>query len=909
MRKILLLSIFLCFQWLFASAQGDLRLKWDSPETDFRECAAKAEQQLNIRFYYKEEWISDVKVSLQPGYYSLQSVLDMLFAGKSLHYYIDDERNVILTLNFGIKTTGAPAGDETAYMPPSQYADENSSDDDSGNLYYDIGNAAEKDKAGDVTVSGYITDRDTHQPVSGVTVFVAKNSAGTISNEHGYYKITLPRGTHLLQYTFIGMKEKQVNINLFGSGELNIEMNNMLIPIKETVISAEKNVMFQRFEVGMEKINVSNFKLLPSPMGEADIFKNVLLIPGVQSVGEGSAGFNVRGGSADQNLILLYGSPVYNASHLFGFFSSVNSEVIKDVTLYKGGIPARYGGRISSVLDIGTRDGNRQEFEGKAGISPITTQLMVEGPVIKDKLTYMLAGRSTYSNWMLHMFDNSSLKNSSASFYDLNGKVVLDIDKNNKLDLSFYNSHDAFRFNSDTLYAYDNNIVALRWRHFFSNSLFSQITLNNSNYRYNISGTDPAEEAFMMSHRINSTSAKADFNWFMGRHELNFGSDLIRYSVLPGKYMPENDSSLVVPQILDEEHAYEAGIYVDDKFIVTEYFSVNAGARMSSYFVTGPGNILIYDPDQARSILSVMDTLSYSKGRIYKTYGGPELRFSLNFRLSAKSSFKLNYNRTRQYIHLLSNSTSISPSDTWKLSDYYLKPQTGDQYAAGFYKSLPKGIEASAEIYYKSIRNIVDYKGGTKLVMNSSIERDLIDAEGKAYGFELMLKKQEGTYNWSIGYTYSRTLLRTTGKNSEEIINGGEWFPANFDKPHDLTVTFNYLYSRRLSFSANYVYNTGRPITYPVASYSVGNFMLIHYSDRNRYRLPDYSRLDLSLRYNGNLRSKRIAHPSWTFSVYNILGRENVYSVYFRKEGNVVNGYKLSVFAKAIPSVTYSFDF
>jgi hypothetical protein len=909
MKKGLLVLIILYATISYVDAQDNLMMKWDFPEMSFKEFVQKAELQLSVRFLYRDEWIDDINVNIPAGTYRLTSLLDMVLKGKSLHYFIDENNNVILTLNFGIKGISQTNEETTAYVPPSQYSDEKDSENSSGNLYFDVGNPSERNSQGSATISGYITDRDTHQPVSGVTVFVARNSVGTISNEYGYYKISLPRGTHLLQFTFIGMKQKQVNVNLYGSGDLDIEMNSILVPIKETVISAEKNVRFQRFEVGMEKINVSNFKLLPSPMGESDIFKNVLLIPGVQAVGEGSAGFNVRGGSADQNLILLYGSPVYNASHMFGFFSSVNSEIIRDVTLFKGGIPARYGGRISSVMDIGTKDGNRQEFAGKAGISPVTTQLMVEGPVIKDRLTYILAGRTTYSNWMLHMFDNSSLKKSSASFYDLNGKLTYDIDRKNKIDLSNYYSHDSFRFNSDTLYSYDNNITALHWKHFFSSSLFSQITLNNSSYRYDISSTKTPEEAFVMSHRINSTTAKADFNWYMGRHELNFGSDIIRYSVLPGKYMPENDSSLVIPQIIEKEHAYETGLYLDDKFVVTEYFSVNAGARFSTYFITGPGDIYIYDPDMTRNSQSVIDTVSYRSGRIYKTYGGPELRFSLNFRLSPKSSFKVNYNRTRQYLHLLSNSTSISPSDTWKLSDYYLKPQTGDQYAAGFYKSLPKSIEASAEIYYKSIKNIVDYKGGTELVMNSSIERDLIDAVGKAYGIELMIKKQEGTYNWSIGYTYSRALLKTTGDKADEIINDGKWFPANYDKPHDLTATFNYLFSRRMSFSANYVWNTGRPITYPVATYTVSNFMLIHYSDRNRYRLPDYSRLDVAIRYNGNLKSQRIAHPSWTFSIYNLLGRENVYSVYFRKEGNVINGYKLSVFARAIPSVTYSFDF
>jgi hypothetical protein len=449
----------------------------------------------------------------------------------------------------------------------------------------------------------------------------------------------------------------------------------------------------------------------------------------------------------------------------------------------------------------------------------------------------------------------------------------------------------------------------LKWRHFFNSRFFSVFSVSNSRYDYDISSVENPQDAFVLSHRINSTGFKADFNWYQGRNEVNFGTDLSRYSVLPGRYLPEGDSSLVIPVTINTEHALETGVYIDDKFIVNDYFSVNAGLRYSAYFTSGPKEVYVYAPDFPKRTATIIDTLHFTSDEVYRTYGGPELRLSLNFKLSSKSSLKINYNRTRQYIHLLTNSTSISPSDTWKLSDYYLKPEIGDQYAAGFYQDFFKGIEASVEVYYKKIENVVDYKGGTSLIMNSTLEMDLVDVRGKAYGVELMVKRYEGRYNWSVGYTYSRALLQSTSLLSDEKINSGEWFPANYDKPHDLSLTFSYLYSRRISLSANYVWSTGRPITFPVATYSLRNQMLIHYSDRNKYRLPDYSRLDLSIRYNGNLKSRRIAHPSWTFSVYNILGRENVYSVYFKKEGNVINGYKLSVFAKAIPSITYSFDF
>jgi outer membrane receptor for ferrienterochelin and colicin len=337
------------------------------------------------------------------------------------------------------------------------------------------------------------------------------------------------------------MREKRINLNLYGSGELNVDLRSVLTPIKEAVVSAQKSVTLQRFEVGAEKINITSFKLLPTSMGESDIIKSVLLIPGVQSVGEGSAGFNVRGGSTDQNLILLYGAPVYNSSHFFGFFSAVNSDIIKDVTLYKGGIPSRYGERISSVLDIGSREGNRKEFAGNAGISPITTHLSLEGPIIKDTLTYLLTARTTYSNWIFGLINDPAIHRSRASFYDLNGKVTYDINKNNKIDLSAYFSHDAFRFNYDTTYSYNNSIVALKWRHFFNSRFFSSFSLNNSFYGYDISSQYLKSEAFVLSHRINSTGLKADFNWFLGRNEINFGIDLTRYSIIPGRYLPYND--------------------------------------------------------------------------------------------------------------------------------------------------------------------------------------------------------------------------------------------------------------------------------------------------------------------------------------------------------------------------------
>ena len=904
---ILLLILYLSFN---LAAQEKYKISSNYKDVPFTDFVSGVESILPVKFFYMDEWVKDLKIGDYPDCTSLSCVMDNLLRETTLYYYIDRSGNVVITNNYAVKITATTVEKNNKFLPPTDYSSSAENQRTAGNTSVEIGNPAEKNKPGNVIISGYITNKDTKEPVPGVTLFIQNLAAGTISNEYGFYTLTLPRGVHLLQFSFMGMREKMVNLNLYGTGELNVDMNSVMIPLKETVVSAQKSVTLQRFEVGAEKINITSFKLLPTSMGESDIIKSVLLIPGVQSVGEGSAGFNVRGGSADQNLILLYGTPIYNSSHFFGFFSAVNSDIIKDVTLYKGGIPSRYGGRISSVLDIVSREGNRKEFTGNAGISPITTHISVEGPIIKDTLTYILTARTTYSNWIFGLIRDPALHKSRASFYDLNGKVTYDLNKNNKIDFSAYTSHDAFRFNSDTVYSYNNNIFAVKWRHFFNSRFFSSLSVNNSSYNYDITSQYLPSEAFVLSHKINSSGLKTDFNWFLGRNEINFGLDLTRYSISPGSYLPLSNSSLVIPRTIEKERAWEGALYIDDKLLLTDFLSVNIGMRMSSFFSLGPQSVMIYNPEQSKSKSTVIDTLNFKPGEITSKYAGPEFRVSLNFRISDKNSIKINYNRTRQYLHLLSNSTSISPTDTWKLSDYYLKPQIGDQVALGFYEMLFKNnFEVSAEIYYKEIRNMVDFKGGTNLIMDENIEKDIVNVRGKAYGLELVLKKTEGKIRYSIGYTYSRTFVKSLSAFSDEIINSGKWFPANFDKPNDLVVTFNYLFSRRLSFSSNYTWSTGRPITYPIATYRVGDKLMVTYSDRNEYRIPDYSRLDLSLRVSGNLKSHKIAHPYWTFSVYNVLGRQNVYSIYFKKEGDMVKGYKLSVFGRAIPSVTFSFDF
>jgi hypothetical protein len=908
-KKILISTSILLFTLITCGQEKDYRVTWDYDGQPFNEFVNKAENLFNVKFFYKEEWVSDIRLRKMDNIPTLFTLLNNLLQGKKIYYFIDKYGNIILTKDYKIKKAISQQSD--TYIPGTDYSSQENQQKITEKISVEIGNPAEKSLSGNVNVSGYVKSKDSKEPIVGAAVYIKELSTGSITNEYGFYSLNVPRVNYNIKYSYLGLKETIVNARIYSKGKLDIDMKETLIPLRETIVTADKNAVIQRFEVGLEKLNMRTFKLMPTSMGETDILKGMLLVSGVTTVGEGSSGFNVRGGAADQNLILLYGAPVYNTSHFFGFFSSVNSDIIKDVLLYKGGIPAQYGGRISSVLEIIPFDGNKKELKGNAGISPITTHLIVEVPIIKEKLSLILAGRTTYSNWVLKQIQNQAIRNSRATFYDFNGRLVYEINSNNKLELSYYLSHDSFRFNLDTTYNYNNQIVSLRWRHTVNSNFIFVLSSNSSIYNYSIESTRVAELSYFLNHKINSSNLKADFNWYQSNnHKVNFGADLNYYSVLPGEYLPGSDSSIIAKNIIERERAIEGALYVEDKITLTDYLSLNLGLRYSLFSAIGPKTIPLYNPDLPMSQSSVTDTLNIKPGRFYKTYGGPEFRISVNIKLTENSSVKLNYNRTRQYLHLLTNTTSISPTDTWKLSDYYIKPEVGDQYAVGYYLGIPsRKLEISAEVYYKNIRDMIDFKGGTDLIMNKHPERDIINVNGKAYGIELMVKRSLGKLNLSMSYSYSRILVRSRTKFSSDAINGGNWFPASYDKPNDFALMVNYLMSRRISFSLNYLYNTGRPITYPVALYENNNLILVEYSDRNKYRIPYYSRLDLSLRLSGNLRSHKIANPAWTFSVFNALGRENVYSVYFKDDGRTVMGYRLSIFAKAIPTVTYSFDF
>ncbi len=884
----------------------------------FSEFVEETEGELSLRFFYNTQWVDSVRVVQDAPGETLSSILEQTLNPHELYFH-QEGIHIFLSRNQAINPDLLQSfhADDSIREPVASIAYEEintvvvNSEAADRNRIIQIGVKSELVSGSKSTINGYIRESETGEPIIGAVIYNEDQSVGVTTDVNGYYVLSLSNGRRLITIRSMGKKEEFRNVMLNGDGTLNIEMEEKINQLKGVVITADKYQNVSGMQIGLNKIDVSTIRQVPAAMGEADVLKAALLLPGVQTVGEGASGFNVRGGSTDQNLIILNGAPVFNTSHLFGFFSAFNPDVVKDFKLYKSGITADYGGRISSVFDISTRNGNRKKFSGQGGISPITGRLVLEGPLVKEKVSFIAGIRTTYSDWILKRINDPSIRNSSAAFYDLNGIITYDINPNNNLDISAYYSNDKFRLNSDTSYHYANTNVVIGWKHIFSQKLFAHFKGIYSNYQYDISSQMQENQAFKMDYRIDQRELQAGFAWFPSQdHKVQFGLDGIRYQLDPGSLNPDSDQSQIEPLQLESENAIESALYISDEFNFSSKLSVYGGLRYSYYTFLGPKSVTNYYAGVPLDPVNITDTSHYAKGKIIQNYHGPEFRINLRYKLSGSSSIKLSYNRMRQYLNMLSNTTAVSPTDTWKLSDSHMRPQIGDQYALGYYKDFRKqSIETSVELYYKNIIDIIEYKGGANLILNDAIEQDLINGEGRAYGAELMVKRTSGKLNGWISYTYSRILIRADSEFPVERINNGEWFPANHDKPHDVTLVGNYKFSRRFSISSNVTYSTGRPITYPVAKYDIRNMTMLHYTYRNEYRIPDYFRWDISANIEGNLKSRKLAHSSWSFSVYNVTGRDNVYSIYFVSGEKSVNGYKLSIFTQPVFTVTYNFKF
>lgn len=890
-------------------------------DTSVNVIVQELERQSGYHFYYDPVQFDSLRMSIAINSQPLKKALEQIFENTAFHFTILPDKQYVFITKGAVIQTELPAGffakvlkdtlrREQAGVP--DYGDKKKVRADASieNKLFEIGNKSSNTGPGNVTIAGFVRNIKSGEPIVGATVVVLNSSTGVATDQYGYFSLTIPKGKYVLNIQGIGMKDTKRQVALYAGGKLDIDMEERVTSLKEVIVSAQKLANIRNVQMGTERLTIRAIKQIPTAFGEADILKAVLTLPGVKSVGEASTGFNVRGGAADQNLILFNDATIYNPSHFFGFFSAFNPDIVKDVELYKSSIPAKYGGRLSSVLDISSREGNKKDFTGSAGIGLITSRFNIEGPIQKEKTSFILGARTTYAKWMLNLLPDE-YENSKAAFYDVNLHISHQFNNKNNLYITGYTSKDRFNLNNDTTYGYNNNNISIKWKHIFSNKFTGIFTGGYDRYAYHISSEKNKINAYKLGFDINQFNVKADFNWYASpEHQIDFGASTIRYKLNPGTFEPVGKESLIVRDEVATEQAQESAIYLSEKWNVTPELSIQAGARYSFYQNLGPANINTYAPGVPKNEDNITGTKTYGKGDVTQTYHGPEWRLSARYSITPSFSIKAGYNSLRQYIHMLSNTTAISPTDIWKLSDLNIKPQRGDQVSFGLYKNFrSNSIETSVEVYYKRIKDYLDYKSGANLIMNDHIETDVIGTKGRAYGVELMIKKQNGKLNGWISYTYSRIELKMDDANAGELINRGEYYPSNYDKPHDVTMVGNYRFTHRFSISLNATYSTGRPITLPIGRYYYGGSWRALYSNRNAYRIPDYFRTDFAMIVEGNHKLKQKTHNSWTFGLYNITGRKNPYSVYFTSENGRVNGYKLSIFGNIIPFINYNIRF
>jgi hypothetical protein len=750
------------------------------------------------------------------------------------------------------------------------------------------------------TVSGTVKDKKSGEVLIGCTIYLLENpKSGTMSNSYGFYSISASPGTFTMIASFAGYRQDTINVTLDKNMSVVIELEQKATELQEVVVSSKKrNENVIRPLAGVQKLSVSEIKNVPVIFGEKDVLKTIQLLPGVKAAGEGNSGFYVRGGAADQNLILLDEATVYNPAHLLGFFSAFNSDAIKDLTLYKGAMPAEYGGRLSSVVDIKMNDGNNKDYHVSGGLGLIASRLTVEGPIVKDKGSFIVSARRTYADVFLKLSPDSTVNRNSLYFYDLNMKANYTFDQNNRVYLSGYFGKDVFGIGGQFGIDYGNSTGTARWNHIFNSRLFSNTSIIFSNYNYNIELTSNGNDLLLKS-RIGDISLKQDFQYYVNSgSKINFGFQVTHHTISPAVLNAAPGSNFNSIDI-QKNYSYESAAYLNHEYSVSDKIRLNYGLRLSSFIVTGPGTFYTYD-----SAGDITKTQTYESGQVVSSYFNLEPRFSVSIQATENSSVKASYTRNVQNLHLLSNSATSNPTDLWIPSSPNVKPEIADQVSLGYYRNFrDNNYEFSTEVYYKAMQNQIDYKNGAELRANQNVESQLLFGHGRAYGLELFLKKKTGRFTGWISYTLSNTEDQING------INHDNWYPARQDQRNNIALVGIYQLSKRWTISANWVYNTGTPATFPSGKYEVDGQTTFYYTERNAYRMPDYNRLDFAATLEGKKHKKW--QSSWTFSLYNVYGRENAYAITFRNDPDdptKTQALQTSLF-RWVPSVTYNFKF
>ena len=769
------------------------------------------------------------------------------------------------------------------------------------------------------TISGYVKDAANGEALIGAAVFAEPARVGKTTNEYGFFSLTLPAGTYTISFTYLGYLTQTKNINLTENQKVSVELAEEAKNMQEVVISAVKeDANVKAVEMSVSKIDIKTINKIPPLLGEADVVRSVQLLPGVTTVGEGASGFNVRGGAIDQNLILLDEAPVYNSSHLFGFFSVFNPDAVKDVKLVKGGIPAHYGGRLSSLLDIRMKEGNSKKFEVNGGLGLLSSRLAIEGPIVKDKASFIVAGRRTYFDLFFPLASNQGLKETVAYFYDVTAKANYRFNEQNTLFISGYFGRDKFGFGSAFGFEWGNATTTMRWNHVFGEKLFANFTAFYSKYNYALN-IKADNDGFNWQSNIQNYSFKPEFTWYANRRNtVTFGGQAIYYNFLPGKTIVLSRGEDVVNK-LDNKYALETGIYVSNETEVSKRLSLQYGIRFSTFDYLNPASLLILGDTTPGVKRPIVSTKKVSSGSAQQ-YTNWEPRFSLKFELDDQSSIKASYNRMAQYLHLLSNTQASVPLDVWTPSTNNIKPQLADQVAAGYFRNLNNNTyECSAEVFYKEMQNQIDYIDGADLLLNPELEAELLSGDGRAYGLEVFAKKKKGKLTGWISYTLARTERRVKG------INTNNWYPSRFDKTHNAYVVAMYQLTPRWNISGNFVFSTGTPGTFPTNRIEYQGYIIPQNSGnkRNNYRIPSYHRLDVSATYEPANNENRRWKGSWTFAIYNVYARKNPFGIYFQQkptdpapgqaqrvfQSTDTQAIQFSVLGTLVPSITYNFTY
>ncbi|MEA2043304.1 MAG: hypothetical protein U9N85_12250 [Bacteroidota bacterium] len=875
------------------------------------EFAKKAEADFDIKFYTLSDSLSRLKTTFSTSQENGTQQLIRFLESNGLALTIKD--NIfIITQNQKIETQLPPeffltkhynfdsnsANNKNYLSKPAKYIAKRKT----------VG-SADADKKKYATVRAFIKNPEDQSAIPNAAVKVLETGKTVVSNHNGVFSLTLAKGTYSLNITSIEIEETDVELELLSDGEMTIYPERRFVAMDEILISSDKFHNVRSSSMGFEKLSMNRIEEIPSSIGEKDIIKAGLLLPGIQSVGEGNSGFNVRGSPADQNMFYLDDIPLYNTSHFLGFFSSFNSAAIGGFTLYKNTIPDEFTASLSSIFDIQAQEGDMQKFSAGGGISPVSANFLIETPIVKDKVSILAGLRTSYSDWIFKLFDNHFLNESNAKFKDAIANITIQPNNSDKFKFLSYYSSDNSNLAGNYTYNYNTLGNALKWEKTINKKHRLNTGLTQSKYSYTEINTHEPLYGYAVPFELIHTEFKSNISLHLAdKHKLQFGVNSILYQLDQDTVRAYGEQSLTRETPLFKEQSVLSGVFVSEEWKATDNLTLHAGFRYNYYANLGPAHVGIYEQNKPINPKNRIGYEDYAAREIITSYFHPDIRFSANYMINGNTSVKVGMNYMYQYIFMMSNTIAASPTSKWKLSDKYLSPMHGLQYSVGFYTNFSENnYEFSVEGYYKDITNYKDYKNGANIAFSQTPETELLEGDLNSYGVELMLKKTRGKLNGWINYTYSKAMVYTANNHSDDQINFGEPYPANYDKPHALNFVGNYKFGRRLSLSSNIVYSTGRPVTFPTGVYHLNNIQILNYSKRNEYRVPDYFRIDLSVKVEGNLKSNKFAHGTWLVSIYNLTGRDNTYSVFFKTEEGVTQSYKMSIFAVPIFSISYQF--